>query len=55
MQRSVDGKLLTKIYKKLNSEALYEPWTSFSPIKVRSLDRYGKAFYQTLFSLRSRE
>ena len=26
VQRSVKGKLLTKIYHKLNSEALYVPW-----------------------------
>ena len=33
IQRSVDGKLFTKIYRKLNSEALYVPWSSFGLTK----------------------
>ena len=35
IQRSIDGELSTKIYRKLNSEALYVPWTSFGPTKQK--------------------
>ena len=33
IQRTVGGELLTKIYRKLNSDALYVPWTSFGKTK----------------------
>ena len=35
VQRSVEGELLTKIHRKLNSEALYVPWASFGPVKQK--------------------
>ena len=53
VQRSVDGELLIKIHRKLNSEALYVPWASFGPVKHKCFNGYGKAFNQTLFSLLS--
>ena len=50
VQRSGEGELLTKIYRKFNSEAFYVPWASFGPVKQK-LGGYGEAFHQTLFSL----
>ena len=35
VQRLVDGEPLTKIHRKLNSEALYAPWASFGPVKQK--------------------
>ena len=33
VQRSVEGELLTKVHRKLNSETFYVPWVSFGPVK----------------------
>ena len=55
VQRSVEGELLTKIHRKLSSEALYVPWASFRPVKQKLgvLTGYDEAFHQTLFTLLS--